>query len=141
MQKQQTNDVRQEKTSAPETETDSGISTTPMPSPTPMPTINPNGLKELVEVSQQEAELGNTKAMTYLGRLYQSGNGVDQSYEKAAELYKKAADLGNSETMTSLGLCISMGMEFQRTMKSRGTVSEDGGFRKFRCNDQSGRAV
>lgn len=37
-----------------------------------------------------------------LGRLYEAGLGVEQSYEKAAELYRQAADQGKTKAMIRL---------------------------------------
>ncbi len=58
---------------------------------------------------QKAADLGNADAMFNLGWLYEDGNGVEQSYEKAAELYQKAADLGNAIAMNNMGLLYESG--------------------------------
>jgi uncharacterized protein len=44
-----------------------------------------------------QAAKGNAKAQVALGELYQSGTGVEQSLEKAADLYTQAAERGNSQ--------------------------------------------
>ena len=57
----------------------------------------------------QAVPLGNSSAMFRLGGLYESGNGVAQSYEKAVELYQKAADLGDANAMHNQGFLYAKG--------------------------------
>ena len=52
------------------------------------------------------AELGDSDAMCRLGGSYQHGNGVEQSIEKAVQMYKKAIITdGNADALLDLGLC------------------------------------
>ena len=44
----------------------------------------------------------NNFLCTNLGNMYKNGNGVEQSYEKAAELFQQAADLGYADAKTQL---------------------------------------
>jgi TPR repeat protein len=46
---------------------------------------------------------GHASAQINLGILYQEGQGVAQSYERAAELYKQAADQGHAGAQFNLG--------------------------------------
>ena len=41
------------------------------------------------------SQLQSQMAMSNLGSLYEEGQGVPQSYERAAELYKQGAALGD----------------------------------------------
>jgi serine/threonine protein kinase len=54
-------------------------------------------------VVQKAATAGNIDAMNNLGVLYQNGQGVAQSYDKAREWFQKAADAGNPDAMNNLG--------------------------------------
>ncbi|EMJ3296474.1 sel1 repeat family protein, partial [Acinetobacter baumannii] len=57
--------------------------------------------------SFQETEIratqGNAKAQYNLGLMYDKGQGVTQSYAKAAEWYSKAADQGLADAQFNLG--------------------------------------
>jgi TPR repeat protein/serine/threonine protein kinase len=53
-------------------------------------------------VVQKAAAAGNINAMNNLGVLYQNGQGVAQSYDKAREWFQKAADAGNPDAMNNL---------------------------------------
>jgi serine/threonine protein kinase len=54
-------------------------------------------------VVQKAATAGNIDAMNNLGVLYQNGQGIAQSYDKAREWFQKAADAGNPDAMNNLG--------------------------------------
>ena len=56
-------------------------------------------IKRLEELVKQ----GDASAMTRLGFMYDSGQGVSQNFEKAKELYEQAANLGNAGAMNNLG--------------------------------------
>ena len=58
---------------------------------------------------QQAADRGSAEAQTYLGTLYEYGDGVEQSYVKAAELYQLAADQGDALAQAYLGLLYEFG--------------------------------
>ncbi len=45
-----------------------------------------------IESLQQQAAQGNAQAQDELASCYETGKGVPQSYEKAAEWYQKAAE-------------------------------------------------
>ena len=46
---------------------------------------------------------GHAGACCNLGAMYNSGEGVEQSYEKARELYQMGADLGDDQASVNLG--------------------------------------
>jgi len=50
------------------------------------------------------AEQGNVSAMFNLGSLYRDGQGVEQSFKKAAELFSMAAEQGHVGSMVNLGI-------------------------------------
>ena len=52
---------------------------------------------------------GDPNAMCGLGALYAEGQGVDQSYEKANELYKMAADRGHATAQFNVGNAYARG--------------------------------
>ena len=50
-----------------------------------------------VAMLREAADQGHVMAQHFLGALYDSGEGVPQSYERAAEWYAKAAEQGLPE--------------------------------------------
>ena len=60
---------------------------------------------------EKGVEGGSQTCAFDLGQLYEDGNGVEQSYEKAAELYLKAAegDYGNTSAQYQLGILYENG--------------------------------
>lgn len=66
--------------------------------------------EKAVEWYQKAAEQGNAGAQynlgrmyENLGRMYENGDGVEQSYEKAREWYQKAAEQGDALAQCNLG--------------------------------------
>ena len=64
-------------------------------------------------VSQQ----GDVDAMFDLGVMYEHGQGVEQSYERAVEYYAQAAHLGFAGAQKSLGALYGNGQGVQRDLK------------------------
>ena len=60
---------------------------------------------------------GDPNAMTDLGTMYYKGQGVDQSYEKAAELFKRAADRGHAGAQYNLGVSYYTGQGVEQSYK------------------------
>lgn len=56
-----------------------------------------------VKYYQQAADAGETDAMAQIGIFYQSGQGVEQSFDKAIEWYHKILDAGNVDGWYLLG--------------------------------------
>ena len=67
-------------------------------------------IKRLEELVKQ----GDADAMTRLGFMYDSGQGVPQNFEKAKELYEQAANLGNAGAMNNLGTMYYFGQGVPR---------------------------
>lgn len=59
---------------------------------------------------QKQAEQGNVDAQLELASLYDNGQGVEQSREKAVEWYTKAAEQGNATAQCILGSCYHDGL-------------------------------
>jgi hypothetical protein len=55
------------------------------------------------------AEQGDAKAQVFVAYLYETGQGVDQNYTKAAEWYGRAARQGNPTAQTQLGNMYRLG--------------------------------
>jgi len=53
--------------------------------------------------------MGNANGCYSLGFLYDNGQGVNQDYIKAAELFKKSCDMGYANGCYSLGLLYDNG--------------------------------
>jgi uncharacterized protein len=49
------------------------------------------------------AQQGDAKAQVFVGYLYETGQGVNQDYIKAAEWYRRAAEKGNATAQMQLG--------------------------------------
>jgi uncharacterized protein len=90
---------------------------TPIPVAIPSPSISETPLLEKATTKtfykstfdaslplvQKAATAGNVDAMNNLGLLYQNGQGVAQSYDKARVWFQKAADAGDADAMNNLG--------------------------------------
>jgi uncharacterized protein len=55
------------------------------------------------------AEQGDAKAQVFVAYLYETGQGVNQNYSKAAEWYGRAARQGNPVAQTQLGNMYRLG--------------------------------
>ena len=69
----------------------------------------PGSDKEAVEQLRPWVEKGKAWAQYVLADRYQYGDGVDQSYQRAAELYKLSACQGDAGAQNSLGAMYSSG--------------------------------
>jgi len=49
------------------------------------------------------AQQGDAKAQIFVAYLYETGQGVNQDYAKAAEWYRKAAEKGNATAQAQIG--------------------------------------
>jgi len=49
------------------------------------------------------AQQGDAKAQVFVAYLYETGQGVNQDYAKAAEWYRKAAEKGNAVAQAQIG--------------------------------------
>ena len=63
------------------------------------------------------AELGNAKAQSYLGAMYEAGHGVERSYGKAAAWFLKAAAQGDAFSQSHLGYAYEGGLGVARDDK------------------------
>jgi TPR repeat protein len=59
--------------------------------------------RKALPLLQKSAEVGDARAMYYLGQVYDRGRGVVQDYAKAREWYQKAAAASNIAAMNRLG--------------------------------------
>ena len=59
--------------------------------------FNADDYATVLELYTRAADAGNTRAITNLGRMYEYGLGVEQSYEKAIKYYKKLRRWGNRQ--------------------------------------------
>ena len=57
----------------------------------------------------EKAKLGDIDAQNNLGKCYENGRDVVQSYEKAVEWYRKAAEQGHAAAQYNLGVCYAEG--------------------------------
>ncbi|EJK67613.1 hypothetical protein THAOC_11329 [Thalassiosira oceanica] len=62
-------------------------------------------VRRAVDLWQEAAELGSTKALGQLGAAYYDGRGVQENKAKAVELWTKAAVQGQVESRHKLGCC------------------------------------
>jgi TPR repeat protein len=58
---------------------------------------------EKAEAYKKGCDLGNAKACTNLGYMYEFGKGVAENKYKAVELYRKACNGGDALGCTNLG--------------------------------------
>lgn len=55
------------------------------------------------------AQQGDAKAQVFVAYLYETGQGVQQDYTKAAEWYRRAAEKGNASARAQLGNMYRLG--------------------------------
>ena len=65
---------------------------------------------------EQAAQQGYAIAINHLGAMYEKGQGVEQSYEKAFEYHEQAADLGHAGAQYNLGCCYANGEGVEQNM-------------------------
>jgi TPR repeat protein len=63
----------------------------------------------VLQLMRPMADAGNTRAQTYLGVLYDNGQGVPQDDAQAVAWYRKAADQGDPRAQTNLGAAYETG--------------------------------
>ena len=66
-------------------------------------------MAEAVKWYRAAAEQGYPRAQTNLGYLYESGDGVEQSWEEAVKWYLAAAEQGYSRAQCNYGWCCEAG--------------------------------
>jgi hypothetical protein len=86
---------------------------TPTPTPTPVPEPAPDPAPEDVVTTDgdetAESEPTSAQEQFELAQRYESGDGVSQSDEKAAELYQKAAEQGHAGAQYNLAVKLETG--------------------------------
>ena len=66
-------------------------------------------IEKTVKTTHLLAEQGEADAQYNLGDCYYNGNGVEQSYSKAAKWYRLAAEQGHAKAQYNLGVCYAFG--------------------------------
>ena len=64
---------------------------------------------EAAEWYRRAAEAGDATGACNLGYLYETGEGVEQSWDKAVSCYRQAAELGQARGQYLLGWCYEHG--------------------------------
>ena len=70
----------------------------------------------VLQLMRPMADAGNTRAQTYLGVLYDNGQGVPQDDAQAVAWYRKAADQGDARAQTNLGAAYETGRGVARDL-------------------------
>lgn len=76
----------------------------------------PEGSFKMMSVFEA-AEAGVPRAMYDAGCRYLDGDGVEQSYEKAFELFEKAAEKGEVEAISKIGVCYLEGLGVEQNVE------------------------
>jgi len=74
----------------------------------------------VLQLMRPLADAGNTRAQTYLGVLYDNGQGVPQDDAQAVVWYRKAADQGDARAQTNLGAAYETGRGVARGLGASG---------------------
>ncbi len=69
----------------------------------------PSSDEEAIEQLRPWVEKGRAWAQFLLGQKYDRGEGVDQSYQRARELYELSANQGNASAQCCLGITYQEG--------------------------------
>jgi TPR repeat protein len=62
------------------------------------------------EACQAECDAGNAMSCEWLGRMYETGEGAAQDYDKAASLYDLACEGGRGEACAHLAMMYDIGL-------------------------------
>ena len=73
-------------------------------------TVSPKSDEEQVERVRRWVEKGKAWAQSILAQRYEHGLGVEQSYQRAAELYDLAANQGYTTAQYNLGIMYEQGL-------------------------------
>ena len=71
--------------------------------------IEPQSTDELFQLINQPARRGNTEAQFYLGKMFQSGNGISKNESEALNWFKRSAGRNNVNAQYELGLIYQHG--------------------------------
>jgi len=71
--------------------------------------------KKAIPLLEDLADEGYVKALVFLGKCYANGEGIEQSYTIAAEIYKRAANQGDLQAKEALDTLIKEGKVSART--------------------------
>lgn len=66
--------------------------------------------EEIFNIEQEKAQNGDAEAQTFVGYMYEHGQGVKQDYKKAFEWYEKAAIQGVPQAQVILGAMYESGI-------------------------------
>jgi len=80
-------------------------------------TKHPNSKEEIIERLRPWVEKGKAWAQTGLGQNYEHGDGVEQSYQQAKELYELAASQGHANAQYNLGNLYTIGQGVDQSKK------------------------
>ena len=72
---------------------------------------NQGDYKTALSILEDLANKGDVEAQTYLGYMYNYGNGVQQDYKKAFELFEKASNQEMHKHKLFLDICMNMEKE------------------------------
>ena len=82
--------------------------------------------KRAARLYERAVELGDVEAMSNLGTLYATGNGVKLSKKKSANFYRMAADAGNTAAQYNLGTRSYNAGDFSEAMRLYGLAAAQG---------------
>jgi len=70
------------------------------------------------------ADQGDTRALDWLGQMYQQGWGVPQDYAAAVSWYRRAADKGDAVAQNNLGFMYLYGLGVPQDVAARMTPAQ-----------------
>ena len=66
---------------------------------------------------QKAADLGDSTAQLFMGKLYSNGYGVEEDAVEAFKWYLRSAEQDNCDAQHSVALCYGAGMGVERSME------------------------
>ena len=85
---------------------------------TEKPDAGSAGIEERVKRVRRWVERGKAWAQSSLGEMYYQGDGVDQSYQRARELWELAAKQGNADAQCNLGTLYANGQGVEQSFET-----------------------
>ena len=82
--------------------------------------------KRAARLYERAVDLGNVTAMTNLGHMYDTGNGVKLNKKKATNFHRMAADAGHATSQHNLGTFSQIAGDFSEAARKYGLAAAQG---------------
>jgi len=82
--------------------------------------------KKAAKIYRRAVELGDVRAMVFLGEFYEHGSGVKLDKKKAERLFRMAADRGDADAQTKVGFLLYSEKRFEEAFRYYALAADQG---------------